>query len=72
MKIQVSVKTNAKKELVQVLDAKHFAVHVTQSPEKGKANEAILKALSKYLGISPSRIVLLRGERSRSKTFEIS
>ncbi len=72
MKIKVSVKANAKKELVEVLDAKHFAVHVTQPPEKGKANDAVLKALVKHLGISSSRIVLIRGERSRSKLFEIT
>lgn len=72
MKITVSVKTGAKKELVQILDAKHFAVHVKAQPEKGKANEAVIKALSKHLGISPSRIILLRGETSRNKLFEIT
>ena len=72
MKIQVSVKTGAKKTEVIVLDAKHFAVHVPQVPEKGKANDAVLKALSEYLAISPSRIILLRGQRSRNKLFEIT
>lgn len=72
MKIQVSVKTGAKKTEVIILDAKHFAVHVPQAPEKGKANDAVLKALSDHLGISPSRIILLKGQRSRSKLFEIT
>lgn len=71
MKIKVNVKTGSSKEQVIVLDAKHFAVHVGEHPEKGKANEAAIKALSKYLGIAPSRIILLRGEKSRNKLFEI-
>lgn len=72
MKIIVSVKTGAKKTEVIILDAKHFAVHVTKFPEKGKANDAVIKALAKHLGISSSRIILLRGERSKNKLFEIS
>jgi uncharacterized protein len=72
VKIQVSVITGAKKTEVTVLDAKHFAVHVPQIPEKGKANDAVLKALSDHLGISTSRIILLRGQRSKNKLFEIS
>jgi uncharacterized protein YggU (UPF0235/DUF167 family) len=72
VKILVSVKTGAKKEEVIILDAKHFAVHVTNLPEKGKANDAVIKALAKHLAISPSRVILLRGERSRNKLFEIS
>ena len=72
MKIQVSVKTGAKKTEVIILDAKHFAVHVPQIPERGKANDAIVKALSNNLGISPSRIILLRGQKSKNKLYEIS
>ncbi|MFH1186942.1 MAG: DUF167 domain-containing protein [Candidatus Levyibacteriota bacterium] len=72
MKILVNVKTGAKKAQVIILDAKHFAVHITKAPEKGKANDAVIKALSRNLKISPSRIILLRGERSKSKLFEIT
>lgn len=72
MKVSVSVKTGAKKELVSVVDAKHFAVHVKEAPEKGKANSAVIKALAKHLGISPSRVILLRGEKSRNKLFQIT
>ncbi|HZJ18026.1 MAG TPA: DUF167 domain-containing protein [Patescibacteria group bacterium] len=72
MKILVNVKTGAKKTKVMILDAKHFAVHVPEGPEKGKANDAVVKALAKHLGISPSRIILTRGERLKNKLFEIS
>jgi uncharacterized protein YggU (UPF0235/DUF167 family) len=72
VKIQVSVKTGAKKTEVIVLDAKHFAVHIPQAPERGRANDATLKALSEHLGISPSRIILLRGHKSKSKFYEIT
>jgi len=71
LNIKVNVKTGVSKERVEILDAKHFAVHVKEHPEKGKSNEAVVKALAKHLEIAPSRIFLLRGQRSRNKLFEI-
>lgn len=72
MKVSVNVKAGAKKELVSVIDAKHFAVHVKEVPEKGKANASVIKALAKHLGISKSRIIILRGHTSSNKMIEIT
>src|SRR6056297_2323843 len=47
-------------------------VSVTQTPEKGKANQAIVKLLAKSLGLSRSQIELVSGETSPQKTFLIS
>jgi len=56
------------------LDAKNqqiLRVRVTAIPEDGKANEALIKLLSKTLHISQSRISLIRGSTSRVKHLEI-
>lgn len=45
---------------------------VTAQPEKGKANKALIKLLSKELGISPSLIELIQGQTESYKTLKIS
>jgi uncharacterized protein len=46
-------------------------VCVTQSPEKGKANKAVIELLAKSLGLKKSQIQLLSGETSHQKRFLI-
>lgn len=50
---------------------KVLRVKVTAAPEKGKANEALIKLLSNFFKVPKSRITLLRGVRSRIKHLEI-
>lgn len=44
-------------------------VCVTQAPEKGKANKAIIELLGKSLKLKKSQIELLSGETSHQKRF---
>jgi uncharacterized protein len=44
-------------------------VCVTQQPEKGKANKAVIELLAKRLGLKKSQIELLSGETSHQKRF---
>ena len=44
-------------------------VCVTQSPEKGKANKAIVELLGKRLSLRKSQFELVAGETSRQKRF---
>jgi len=47
-------------------------VKVTAPPVEGKANEALIRFLSKKLGVSPSSIEILKGNHSREKTLRVS
>jgi uncharacterized protein (TIGR00251 family) len=47
-------------------------VKVTAPPIEGKANDALIRFLSKELGISPSSIEIVKGHHSREKTLKIS
>ena len=42
-------------------------IDITAPPEKGKANDAIIKLLAKKLGIAKSSIEIVSGETSRKK-----
>jgi uncharacterized protein YggU (UPF0235/DUF167 family) len=44
-------------------------VSVTQVPEKGKANQAIVALLAKALALRKSQFELLAGETARDKRF---
>jgi uncharacterized protein (TIGR00251 family) len=44
-------------------------VSVTQAPEKGKANKALIEVLAKSLGLKKSQMELLSGETSHQKRF---
>jgi len=46
-------------------------VMVTTVPEGGKANAAVVKLLSKALGVPKSRIELVRGGSGRDKQFRV-
>jgi uncharacterized protein len=53
------------------LDGGDIRVYVTCVPEDGKATAAVIKLLSKAIGVPKSRLKLRRGATSRYKLFEI-
>lgn len=71
LKIYVKVKTQAKKTEVTDLGENHYQVSVKLPPVDGKANLAIIEALHDYFGVPKNRIQLIRGEKSKQKTFHI-
>ncbi|HDO23772.1 MAG TPA: DUF167 domain-containing protein [bacterium] len=71
MKISVKVKTGAKKEKVEEISAGVFLVSVKEQPEKGKANQAVIKALAKHFKAPISEVKILSGRTSRLKIVKI-
>ncbi|MBU0646470.1 DUF167 domain-containing protein [Patescibacteria group bacterium] len=72
MILTVHVKPRAKSnKVIAWLDRETVKVAVVAAPEKGRANEAVIKLLSQELKIAPSQIELIRGATTRMKQFEI-
>lgn len=71
MKISVKVKPNAKQEKIEKVNEGQFLAWVKEKPQEGKANKAVIKALSEYFRMPQSRIILLKGQSSKEKIFEI-
>ena len=71
MKIIVVAKPKRKKVLVVKVDKEHYLVSITEPPMEGRANDGIIKALSKYFNINRNEIFLLSGNTSKIKTYEI-
>ncbi|OGY07044.1 MAG: hypothetical protein A2694_02185 [Candidatus Blackburnbacteria bacterium RIFCSPHIGHO2_01_FULL_40_17] len=70
MRIFVKAKPKSKKEYIKRAQDGSFIVAVKEPPEKGRANEAVLKSLSKFLNIPVSSINFVSGQTSRQKIFE--
>ena len=67
MKIKVKVITNARED--SVIEGKEgLTVRTKAIPQKGKANRAVVKLLSKHFG---SKVGIISGEKTREKIVEI-
>ncbi len=60
-----------KNEVVKVLSDGTIRIRVTAPPVEGKANEALIKYLSKILGVSKSKVEIIGGEKGRNKLIAI-
>ncbi len=71
MKISVIAHPNSKKPRVEkdLLGVIH--AYVNQPPLEGKANNAIKEALADYFKVKKSSVLLISGEKSKNKVFEI-
>ncbi len=60
----------ARDELVEVRDGVLIA-RVSAPALEGRANRALIRLLARRLGVAPSRVVIVRGERSREKLVRV-
>jgi uncharacterized protein (TIGR00251 family) len=72
MKISVRVIPRAKQNIVEAEPDGSYRVRTTTAPTDGKATEAVIKLLAKHFKTSQSCVVLVSGQTSRSKIFEIT
>jgi uncharacterized protein (TIGR00251 family) len=70
--LPVRAQPGARKNGVTGEHAGALKVAVTQAPEKGKANQALIEVLAVALQVSRSRIELLSGATSSQKKFRIA
>jgi uncharacterized protein YggU (UPF0235/DUF167 family) len=48
-----------------------WKVRVAATPERGRANDAVLRLLADHLGLTPSSLSLVAGHASRDKVVEL-
>jgi uncharacterized protein (TIGR00251 family) len=69
--IVVRVKPGVREEGVVSLGEGEFMVRVKEPAREGRANQAVLRVMSRHLRVPIGRLRLVRGERSRVKILEI-
>ena len=65
--LKVYVQPKARKEQIVGLHGDRLKVAVTEPPDKGKANEAVIQLIASTLRVAASNVELLRGQTSRQK-----
>ena len=67
----ITVRVTPKASRARIVETPEgLQVYVTVPPEDGKANAEVQKALARHLGLPKSALRLVRGQKSRDKTFE--
>jgi uncharacterized protein (TIGR00251 family) len=70
--LPVHAQPGARKNGITGVHAGRLKIAVTQAPEKGKANQALVQLLAELLDLKRSQISLLTGETSPHKRFLIA
>ena len=75
MIVKVKVFPKSKINLIECLMIDNgelsLVVRVTAVPDKGEANNNVIKMISKFLNVSQSSIALIKGHRCRQKVFRV-
>ena len=70
--LPVQVQPKARKTGVVGIHNGRLKVAVTDPPDKGKANDAVIRVLAEFFGIRRSQIELLTGATNTLKAFRIN
>jgi uncharacterized protein len=69
--IRVRLTPRAAREQIAAADGGGYLVRVTAPPVDGRANDALRRLVARRAGVAPSRVTLVRGERSREKVLSV-
>ncbi len=70
-KLKVRVQPKASRNQVAGYDEGTLRVRVTAPPTEGKANAGVIALLAKTLGVSKSKLSIVRGHDSRNKMVSV-
>lgn len=71
MKVKIIAHPNSRKPRVEKDLIGTLHVYVGEPPLERKANNAIRESLAKYFKVKKNSVILISGEKSKDKTFEI-
>ena len=69
--ISVRLKPGSKRDSIEIKDNGTVAISITSRPVEGKANEHVIRLLSKTLRVSKSSCSIIRGSKSRDKVIAV-
>ena len=69
--IKVRVQPKSSRDQVDGFQDGALRVRVTAAPTEGQANAAVIAILAKTLGVSKSRLEIIRGYSSRDKVVSV-
>jgi uncharacterized protein (TIGR00251 family) len=70
-RLKVHVTPGAREEEIVGWHGSSLRLRVRARPEKGRANQAVLRLLTRRLGVTLSNLSIVRGTASRDKLVEV-
>jgi len=71
MRIYLKVIPRSSQNKIEKIAESGYKAWVTVVPEKGEANQAVIKLLAKYFKVSKSQINIIGGKTARTKIVDI-
>jgi uncharacterized protein (TIGR00251 family) len=71
MRIYVKVAPRAGENKIIKISGAEYKIRVTAPPEKGKANETVVKILADYFGVPKSLINIIAGKTAKIKIIDV-
>lgn len=71
LKLKITPRAN-KNEITETLSDGTIKIKLKAPPVEGKANEALLKFLSKEWDVAKTKIRIIKGEKNKNKIVEIN
>ena len=71
-RLRLRVHPKARKDAIMGVHAGALKVSVTAPPEKGKANDAVVRLLAKALDLPKGSVAIVAGEASQDKTVVVA
>jgi hypothetical protein len=71
-RIEVRLRPGASREELTGFSDGVLQARVSAPPVEGRANRALCRLIAKRAGVAPSRVRVVRGERSRTKLVEVA
>ena len=71
MRIYIKVVPKSSQSKIKKVSENEYKAWVTVVPEKGKANQAVIKLLAKYFKVSKSQVNIVGGRTARTKIVDI-
>ena len=68
MKLKIKVKPNSSQQKIEKISDEEYKVYLKSVPEKGKANQELLKLLKKYF---KKQTKIIKGKTSKNKVVEL-
>ena len=72
VKLTIHLKPGSKHDKIERNADGSLVISVTSRPVEGKANEHLIKLLSKTLSVSKSSCTIIQGEKSRNKVVAVN
>lgn len=67
----VKVHPRARKQVVEEDPSGELKLRIKSSPAKGEANREVIAVLASHFGLPPSRVKIVRGQKSRLKLISL-